>query len=98
MGKIRVRVKAPFGEIEIEGENAQEILKTLKMMPPQFVNEVGNLISSNLTPSLQPQLDGIIEVTEASEALQRNTLVRVFSKDEDKLKKKEERKQQRNSN
>jgi predicted transcriptional regulator len=63
MGKIRVRVKAPFGEIVIEGENAQEILKTLKMMPPQFVNEVGNLISSNLTPSLQTQLDGIIEVT-----------------------------------
>jgi hypothetical protein len=63
MGKIRVRVKAPFGEIVIEGESAQEILKTLKMMPPQFVNEVGNLISSNLTPSLQTQMDGIIEIT-----------------------------------
>ncbi len=63
MGKIRVRVKAPFGEIVIEGESAQEILKTLKMMPPQFVNEVGNLISSNLTPTLQTQMDGIIEIT-----------------------------------
>ena len=63
MAKVRVRVKAPFGEIVVEGESAQEILKTLKTMPPQFVNEVGNLISSNLTPSLKTQLDGIIEIT-----------------------------------
>ncbi len=63
MAKVRVRVKAPFGEIVVEGESAQEILKTLKTMPPQFVNEVGNLISTNLTPSIQTQLDGIIEIT-----------------------------------
>ena len=63
MGKIRVRVKAPFGEIVVEGESAQEILNTLKTMPPQFVNEVGGLISSNLNPSLKTQLDGIIELT-----------------------------------
>ena len=63
MGKIRVRVKAPFGEIVVEGDSAQEILKTLETMPPQFVNEVGGLISSNLTPSLKTQLDGIIEAT-----------------------------------
>ena len=63
MGKIRVRVKAPFGEIVVEGESVQEILKTLKTMPPQFVNEIGSLISSNLTPSLKTQLDGIIEAT-----------------------------------
>ena len=63
MGKIRVRVKAPFGEIVVEGDSAQEILTTLKTMPPQFVNEVSGLISSNLTPSIQTQLDGIIEGT-----------------------------------
>ena len=63
MAKVRVHVKAPFGEIVVEGESAQEILKTLKTMPPQFVNEVGNLISANLTPSMKTQLDGIIEVT-----------------------------------
>jgi len=63
MAKVRVRVKAPFGEIVVEGESAQEILKTLKTMPPQFVNEVGSLISTNLTPSIQTQLDGIIEIT-----------------------------------
>ena len=63
MGKIRVRIKASFGEVILEGEDAQEILQTLKTMPPQFVNEVGNLISSNLVPSLKTQLDGIIEIT-----------------------------------
>jgi len=63
MGKIRVRVKAPFGEIVVEGDSPQEILTTLKNMPPQFVNEIGSLISSNLTPSIKTQLDGIIELT-----------------------------------
>jgi hypothetical protein len=63
MGKIRVRVKAPFGEIIIEGDSTQEILTTLKTMPPQFVNEISNLISSNLTPSIKTQLDGIVELT-----------------------------------
>ena len=63
MAKVRVRVKAPFGEVVIEGETAQEILKILKTMPPQFVNEVGELVSSNLTPSLKTQLDGVIELT-----------------------------------
>ena len=63
MGKILVKVKTSFGEIVIEGDNALDILKTLKTIPPQFVNEVGGLISSNLTPSTQIQLNGIIELT-----------------------------------
>lgn len=63
MGKVRVRVKAPFGEIVIEGDSAQEILTTLKTMPPQFVNEIGSLISQNLAPSMKTQLDGIVELT-----------------------------------
>jgi len=63
MAKVRVRVKAPFGEIVVEGESAQEILKTLKTMPPQFVNEVSGIISSKLTPSPKTQLNGIIEPT-----------------------------------
>ena len=63
MGKILVKVKAPFGEVVIEGENAKDILNSLKTIPPEFVNTVGNLISSNLTPSLKTQLYGIIEIT-----------------------------------
>jgi hypothetical protein len=63
MRKVRVRVKAPFGEIVIEGDSAQEVLTTLKTMPPQFVNEIGSLISQNLAPSMKTQLDGIVELT-----------------------------------
>jgi hypothetical protein len=63
MAKIRVRVKTPFGEIVVEGDSVQEILTILKTMPPQFVNEIGNLVSQNLTLSIKTQLDGIIEVT-----------------------------------
>jgi hypothetical protein len=63
MGKIRVRVKASFGEIVVEGESAQEVLKTLKSLPPQFVAEVGSLVSSKIVPPAQTKLDGIIEAT-----------------------------------
>ena len=63
MGKILVKVKAPFGEVVIEGEKAQEILNSLRTIPPEFVNSISSLISSNLTPSLKTQLDGIIELT-----------------------------------
>ncbi len=63
MARIRVRVKAPFGEIVIQGDSAQEILTTMKTLPSQFVNEISNLISENLTPSIKTQLDGIVELT-----------------------------------
>jgi predicted transcriptional regulator len=63
MGKIRVHIKAPFGEIVVEGDSAQEILATLKTMPPQFMNEVDNLISAKLTPPIKTQLEGIVELT-----------------------------------
>jgi len=63
MGKIRVQIKAPFGEIVVEGDNAQEILSTLKMMPPEFMSAISDLISAKLTPPIKTQLDGIVELT-----------------------------------
>jgi hypothetical protein len=63
MGKINVRINTSFGEIVIEGESAQEILKVLKSVSPQFVNEITTLITSNLSPSKKSLLDGIIEIT-----------------------------------
>jgi len=53
MGKIRVQIKAPFGEIVVEGDSAQEILATLKTMPPEFMSDIGNLISAKLTPPIK---------------------------------------------
>jgi predicted transcriptional regulator len=63
MGKVRVRIKAPFGEIVIEGDDAQEILETLKTMTPEFMSDIGNLISAKLTPPIKTQLEGIVELT-----------------------------------
>jgi hypothetical protein len=63
VGKIRVQIKAPFGKIVVEGDSAQEILATLKTMPPQFMSEIGNLISAKFTPPIKAQLEGIVELT-----------------------------------
>ena len=63
MGRIRVQIEAPFGEIVVEGDNAQEILSTLKMMPPEFMSAISDLISAKLTPPIKTQLDGIVELT-----------------------------------
>ncbi|UCH70065.1 MAG: hypothetical protein JSV29_07510 [Candidatus Bathyarchaeota archaeon] len=63
MGKIRVQIKAPFGEVVLEGENAQEILETLRNMPPQFMNELDSLVSTKFAPPMKTQLEGIVELT-----------------------------------
>jgi len=63
MGKFQVRIKAPFGEIVIEADNPQEVLETLKGMPPQFIGEIGGLISTKLAPPIKAQLEGVVEFT-----------------------------------
>ena len=62
MKAVRVRIKTPFGEIVVEGENAQEILDMLKSFPENFMERVGELVSSRLVPS-GVALKGIIELT-----------------------------------
>jgi len=63
MGKIRTRIKAPFGEIVLEGESPKEILEILGSIPENFIEEVTSLISGKLTPPMKAQLEGIIEFT-----------------------------------
>ncbi len=63
MGKIRVQIKAPFGEIVLEGDSAQEILETLRTMPAQFMSEISSLVSAKLAPPIKAQLEGIVELT-----------------------------------
>ena len=62
-GHLRIRVKAPFGEIIVEGDNTKEIIDMLKDMPPEFMEKINNMVSSKLTPSLHAQLEGIVEFT-----------------------------------
>jgi hypothetical protein len=63
MGRIQVRIKAPFGDVVIEADNPQEVLETLRSMPPQFMDEISDLISTKLTPPVKAQLEGIVEFT-----------------------------------
>jgi len=63
MGKIRVVVKAPFGEVVVEGSNSEEVLETLRTLSPQFMGEVSSLVSVRLAPPIKAQLEGIVELT-----------------------------------
>ena len=63
MVRIRARVKTGFGEIEVEGESPQELLEALKSVTPEFVGEVGSLVSSRVVTPVRAQLEGIVELT-----------------------------------
>lgn len=62
MNKVEARIKTPFGEIIVEGENAQDVLKALETFPDDFIEKVGNFVSNRLIPS-GVQLKGIVETT-----------------------------------
>lgn len=64
MKRIEARIKTPFGEVVIEGENPQEILDMLETIPENFVEKLSDFVSSRLTPS-GAQLKGIVEPTTA---------------------------------
>jgi hypothetical protein len=62
MKRIEARIKTPFGEVVIEGENPQEIFDMLESMPEDFVEKLSDFVSSRLTPT-GSQLKGIVELT-----------------------------------
>lgn len=62
MKRIEARIKTPFGEVVIEGENSQEILDMLSEIPENFVEKLADFVSSRLNPS-GAQLKGIVETT-----------------------------------
>jgi hypothetical protein len=62
MKHIEARIKTPFGEVVIEGENPQEILDMLGVIPENFVEKLNDFVSNKLTPS-GAQLKGIVEPT-----------------------------------
>jgi len=62
MKRIEARIKTPFGEVVIEGENPQEILDMLGVIPEGFVEKLNDFVSNKLTPS-GAQLKGIVEPT-----------------------------------
>lgn len=62
MNRIEAHIKTPFGEVVIEGDSPQEILKMLQSVPENFVETLSDFVSSRLTPS-GAQLKGIVELT-----------------------------------
>jgi hypothetical protein len=62
MNKVEARIKTPFGEIIIEGESAQDVLKALEAFPNDFMEKVADFVSDRLMPS-GVQLKGIVETT-----------------------------------
>ncbi len=62
MNKVEARIKTPFGEITVEGENAQDVLKALEAFPDGFMEKVAGFVSNRLMPS-GVQLKGIVETT-----------------------------------
>jgi len=63
MGKVKARIKAPFGEIVVEGETAQEILEMLETFPEDFMEKTADLVSMRLAPTAAIQLKGVVEFT-----------------------------------
>jgi len=63
MRRVEVHIKAPFGEIVVEGETPQDVLSLLEAFPKDFVENISSLVASKLVPSAAAQLKGIIEFT-----------------------------------
>jgi hypothetical protein len=62
MNKIEAHIKTPFGEIVVEGEDPNEVLKLLEAFPENFMEKIGSFVSNRLIPS-GVQLKGIVEST-----------------------------------
>lgn len=62
MKAVRVRVKTPFGEVVVEGETPQDILDVLRTFPENFLEKVGEVVSSRLVSS-GVVLKGVVELT-----------------------------------
>lgn len=62
MKRVEARIKAPFGEIIVEGDSPQEVLSVLESFPEDFLEKVSGLVSSRLVPS-GAQLKGVVEST-----------------------------------
>ena len=63
MAKIKAHIKTGFGEIEVQGESAQELLEALRAITPEFVGEITGLVSSKIVVPVKAGLEGIIELT-----------------------------------
>jgi len=62
MVRFRARVRAGFGEVEVEADSAQELLEALKTVTPDFLGEVSSVVAARVSP-LKVGLEGVVELT-----------------------------------
>ena len=75
MGKVKAKIEASFGEIVIEGENPEEILRILENFPEDFMDKALDLVTEKMTPTWAIQLKGLVEFsTEGPVIVTRNSL------------------------
>jgi len=63
LARFRAHIKTGFGEIEVEADSTEELLEALKTVTPEFVGEVGGLVSSRVVASAKAGLEGVVELT-----------------------------------
>ena len=62
-GTIKIHITTPFGKVIVEGESPKEVIDLLEEMPSELMQKIDDLISAKLTPPLNTQLKGIVELT-----------------------------------
>jgi len=63
MGKFQARIKTSFGEIVIEEDCAEELLRTIRTLPKNFVDELEFIISAKTISTRSTIFGNIIEFT-----------------------------------
>ena len=63
MGKLQARIKTSFGEIVVEEDCAEDLLRTIDTLPKNFVNELEFIVSAKTASATRTILDNIIEST-----------------------------------
>jgi len=62
MARIRLGIKTPFGEIEVSGETASDVLDALAKLDQEFLIEINERVSALLATQARDDLKGIVEV------------------------------------
>ena len=60
---IRVSIKTSFGEIEVSGEAAGEVLQLLQSLSPEFYERLSSSIPRLASEQLPNALEGVVEMT-----------------------------------
>jgi len=63
MGKFQARIRTSFGEIVVEEDSAEDLLRVIGALPKDFVDELESMISAKTVSTTGMMLNSIIEST-----------------------------------